>query len=80
MSNYDDLIHFLNDILGDIQLETYYLQDIKDDVDRNNLMVTCPSHKGGRESSPSCGINIKSGDAKIMGELEYNALFTTTIT
>lgn len=25
-------------------------------------------------------INIKSGDAKIMGELEHNALFTTTIT
>ena len=25
-------------------------------------------------------INIESGDAKIMGELEHNALFTTTIT
>lgn len=25
-------------------------------------------------------MNIKSGDAKIMGELKYNALFTTTIT
>lgn len=61
MSKYEDLIPFLNDILGDIQLETYYLQDIKDDIDKNNFMITCPSHKGGRESSPSCGINIKSG-------------------
>lgn len=61
MVDYRDLVHYLEDILLDIQAETHYLRDIKDNIDKNNLMITCPNHKGGQESSPSCGLELKTG-------------------
>lgn len=51
-----------------LQVETGRIKDVKDLTD--NVMVTCPSHKGGNENRPSCGIlaNDKkvSRDGKII--------------
>ena len=60
MQDYNKLVHSLEDILSDIQSETIYLKDVAK-IDDNNFMITCPCHKGGQESKPSCGVSVKEG-------------------
>lgn len=45
------------EILLDLQQQTGYLKDVKET--RNNIMITCPFHKGGTENKPSCGVSTK---------------------
>ena len=49
----------VEDIVSQIQEETGLLRDIREL--ENDLMVTCPIHKGGMEHTPSLGINKESG-------------------
>lgn len=42
-----------------------YLRTIK--RTGNNIMVTCPFHKGGQERKPSCGIRITPDDFSSIG-------------
>lgn len=49
----------VEDIVSQIQEETGLLRDIREL--ENDLMVTCPIHKGGMEQTPSLGINKESG-------------------
>ena len=57
----------VEDILYKIRRETGYISDIK--LNGNKALITCPSHKNGRESKPSCLINLsdngeyKAGDS-----------------
>lgn len=46
----------IRDILLQMQEETDYLQEIKPTKD--NILVSCPFHKDGKERKPSCSINI----------------------
>ena len=42
-----------------------YFKDIKKTSD--DLMVTCPFHKNGQESKPSCGIKIRTDEKGSVG-------------
>ena len=44
--------------IKDVQKNTKYFKRIKETTD--NILVSCPYHKGGMENKPSCGIHIKS--------------------
>lgn len=46
----------VEDILNKLQAATGKIKAIKPTGD--NVMVNCPSHKGGNESRPSCGVSI----------------------
>lgn len=50
--NYDKLLK----VIKEVQSNTKYFHSIKEVGD--NIMVSCPYHKGGLERKPSCGINI----------------------
>lgn len=56
------------DIINKLQAETGAIKDVKDLDD--NIMVTCPSHKGGNENKPSCGVlahekkELRNGEVK----------------
>ena len=41
------------------ELVEHYFKDIR--LLPNDLMVTCPNHKGGNERKPSCGIRLSDG-------------------
>ena len=49
----------VEDVISLIQEESVFCQDINE-LD-NDIMVTCPFHKGGMEHKPSLGINKDSG-------------------
>lgn len=51
--NYDKLLK----LIKEVQSNTKYFKRIKETND--NIMVSCPYHKGGLENKPSCGINVK---------------------
>lgn len=48
------------DILSELKKETKYLSDIQ--VRNDEIMVTCPFHKNGKESHPSCSIHDNEAD------------------
>lgn len=50
--SYDKLLK----LIKEVQSNTKYFHSIKEVGD--NIMVSCPYHKGGLERKPSCGINI----------------------
>lgn len=52
--NYDKLMK----VIKEVQSNTKYFKNIKETPD--NILVSCPYHKGGLENKPSCGIHIKS--------------------
>lgn len=59
-----DFMVELGDILAELQSElkingSHYLHTIRRTT--GNYMVTCPYHKGGEESKPSCGIKESDG-------------------
>ena len=43
-----------------------------------NLMVSCPFHKGGQETKPSCGIKLQSDDKSSMGTVHCFTCGVTT--
>lgn len=45
-------------VIYEVQRNTRYFKHIKETPD--NILVSCPYHKGGLENKPSCGIHIKS--------------------
>ena len=51
--NYDKLLK----LIKEVQANTKYFNRIKETTD--NIMVSCPYHKGGLENKPSCGIDVK---------------------
>lgn len=44
--------------IKEVQQNTKYFKRIKETND--NILVSCPYHKGGQENKPSCGIHIKT--------------------
>ena len=46
----------IENIISKIQEETVYCQDVK--KTNENIIVSCPFHKDGKERKPSCSINI----------------------
>ena len=66
MIKINDTLYYLNliDILNELKLqlaikEIYLFNQIKELPE--NIMVTCPFHKGGQERKPSCGIRKSDG-------------------
>lgn len=47
----------LMQIIKEVQKNTKYFKRIKETTD--NILVSCPYHKGGLENKPSCGIHVK---------------------
>ena len=52
--SYDKLLS----ICKEVQRNTRYFKSIKETTD--NILVSCPYHKGGQENHPSCGIHVKT--------------------
>ena len=52
--NYDKLMK----VIREVQQNTKYFNIIKETND--NILVSCPYHKGGQERRPSCGIHIQT--------------------
>ena len=50
--NYDKLLS----LIREVQRNTIYFKKIHETND--NIMVSCPYHKGGQENKPSCGIDV----------------------
>jgi DNA primase len=59
------IVATVEQVLSDIKLQLYGTGLLKD---LNNtgadLMITCPFHKGGKESNPSCGVLLKDKVSK----------------
>jgi len=53
MVDMDVILEKLNEVTG-------LLHDRKST--NSNIMVTCPFHKNGKESKPSCGVNVNTGE------------------
>lgn len=45
-------------VIQEVQKNTKYFKRIHEAQD--NILVSCPYHKGGQENKPSCGIHVKS--------------------
>lgn len=65
------IVATVEQVLKDIKLQLYGTGLLKE---MNNtgadLMITCPFHKGGKESKPSCGVLLKD---KVLQDKKYEA-------
>ena len=55
----------IEQVLNDVRLETHNLFYDKIVNKGNNLIVTCPFHKGGKELHPSCSVLNTTEDTKV---------------